>query len=102
MIQRRFRAAVSVFLELDTGACAWLVRGLLTLNDPEVATILAVLEYWKEEMCPHGHDSARPYWTRMKLGRIKPLAADEITRLSNRLRSNLRRRKKSDHGNQDS
>jgi hypothetical protein len=75
---------------------------VLTLNDRELATILAALEYWKEEMCPHGHDSARPYWTRMKLGRIKPLAADEITRLSNRLRSNLRRRKKSDHGNQDS
>ena len=58
---------------------------MLTLR--EAATILAALLYWREEIIPHGRTIMRPYFKHFKLTRIKPLTADEIEQLCQRLRT---------------
>ena len=58
--------------------------------DPrELATILAALLFWKEEMCPHPPEVMRPYFESLELAPPEPLSAAEIARLSARLRSLL-------------
>ncbi len=55
----------------------------------ETATILAALLYSREEICPHGPKIMRPYFKAVGLPRAKPLSADEIVKLSARLRAHL-------------
>ena len=55
----------------------------------ETATILAALLYWREELCPHGAKIMRPYFKAVGLPRVRPLSADEIVKLSARLRASL-------------
>ena len=58
---------------------------MLTLR--ELATTLAALIFWKEEITQNGHRVARPYLKSAGMTGVKPLTGDEIERLSDRLRS---------------
>jgi hypothetical protein len=58
---------------------------MITLR--ELATTLAALMFWKEEITPSGNRTARPYLKAVGMRGIKPLTADEIERLATRLRS---------------
>mgnify|MGYP001373232904 CR=1 FL=1 len=51
----------------------------------EMATLLAALLFWKEEMMPHGREAMRPYLEQLGIESIEPLSANEIDRLSARL-----------------
>ena len=51
----------------------------------ELATILAALLYWQEEMCPHGKRIMRPYFQTLKLERFEPLTTEEVRGLMRRL-----------------
>jgi len=55
----------------------------------ELATVLAALRYWQEEITPHGEHAARKYFESLKLRGIRPLSAAQIVRLSKRLRTEL-------------
>ena len=55
----------------------------------ETATILAALLFWREELCPHDVKIMGPYFKAVGMPRVKPLSADEIERLSARLRAGL-------------
>ena len=56
----------------------------------ETATILAALVYWREEeVVPHGRAIMRPYLKAVGLPRVRPLSADEIIKLSARLRASM-------------
>ena len=55
------------------------------LNHRELATVLAALFYWREEMCPHGQAIIRPYFKAVGFPRANPLTADEVAALSKRL-----------------
>jgi len=44
----------------------------------ELATVQAALQYWKEEMCPHGANAMRPY---LEPRQVEPLTATEIEEL---------------------
>lgn len=48
----------------------------------EVATLLAALTYWREEMCPHGRAIMRPYFRAVGYDQVTPLNRTEIVRLS--------------------
>ena len=61
---------------------------MLTLR--ETATILAALQYWREEICPHGRAIMRPYFHAVGLDHLVPLHRTEIARLSARLRAEAR------------
>lgn len=61
---------------------------MLTLR--ETATILAALQYWREEMCPHGRLIMRPYYLAVGCERYLPLRRDELPLLVARLKSHLR------------
>ena len=52
----------------------------------EVATILAALLFWQEEMLPHDPLVMRPYFETLGLGDFEPLDVAEIHDLSTRLR----------------
>lgn len=52
----------------------------------ERATVLAALQYWRQEMCPHGHTVMLPYFADFGLDQVKPLNVKEIGRLMDRLR----------------
>ena len=58
---------------------------MITLR--ELATTLAALMYWREEITPSGKRVARPYMKAVGMPDIEPLTAQEIERLSARLRS---------------
>ena len=58
---------------------------MITLR--ELATTLAALVYWREEITQSGNRSARPYLKAVGMTDVKPLTAEEIERLSARLRS---------------
>ncbi|MGE3407568.1 MAG: hypothetical protein AB7I37_12185 [Pirellulales bacterium] len=58
-------------------------------SDRELATMLAALLYWSEEMSPHGVEIMRPYFDDLELGHVEPLSADEITELMRRMRGGL-------------
>jgi hypothetical protein len=53
----------------------------------ELATVLAALHFWREEMSPHSRAIMRPYFKTIGFPRAVPLSADEIVGLSQRLRS---------------
>jgi hypothetical protein len=61
--------------------------GHQTLTEREIATILAALLFWREEMCPHDPAIMQPYFETVGMPSIEPLSADEIVVLSERLRS---------------
>lgn len=56
----------------------------------ETATILAALQYWREEMCPHGRAIMGPYFRTAGCEPFTPLNRTEIARLSARLKSHLK------------
>ena len=58
---------------------------MITLR--ELATTLAALMYWREEITPSGNRAARPYMKAVGMAKVEPLTAQEIERLSARLRS---------------
>ncbi len=55
------------------------------LDTRELATILAALLFWREEITPSGNDTARHYLKSVRMAGIEPLNAIEIKRLSTRL-----------------
>ncbi|MES2793340.1 MAG: hypothetical protein V4719_27260 [Planctomycetota bacterium] len=56
------------------------------LDTRELATVLAALLFWREEICPSPHETARPYLKLVGMAGIDPLNSGEIKRLSARLR----------------
>jgi hypothetical protein len=56
----------------------------------ELATILAALLFWSEEISPSGNDTARHYLKSVKMTGVEPLTVVEIRRLSARLRRSHR------------
>ncbi len=57
---------------------------MLTLR--ELATALAALAFWKDEITQSGDFSARPYLRAVGMPEAQPLTADEIDQLSAKLR----------------
>ncbi|MDB5339856.1 MAG: hypothetical protein JWN70_5475 [Planctomycetaceae bacterium] len=57
-----------------------------------IATILAALLFWSEEISPSGNDTARHYLKSVKMAGIEPLTVLEIQRLSTRLRRSHRQK----------
>lgn len=53
----------------------------------ELATLLAALQFWKEEMSPHGRAIMRPYFSDVGFEQVTPLNVKELARLMQRLRS---------------
>lgn len=68
---------------------AWQKEASLNLSDRELATILAALLFWREEMCPHDPAVMRPYFEAIGRPDIEPLSADDVVALSERLRGEL-------------
>lgn len=58
----------------------------------ELATILAALLFWSEEISPSRNDTARHYLKSVKMTGIEPLTVREIRRVSARLRRSHRRK----------
>ena len=56
------------------------------LSSRETATVLAALQFWRQEMCPHGRAVMLPYVADFGLEQVKPLNVKEIGRLMDRLR----------------
>ena len=56
------------------------------LDTRELATILAALLFWREEITPSGNDTARHYLKSVRMDGIEPLNVIEIKRLCTRLR----------------
>lgn len=54
----------------------------LLLSRKEIATLIAALRYWQDEMAPHGPESARPYFEGLD---ADPLTANEFQMLLDRL-----------------
>jgi len=52
------------------------------LTSQEIETIRAALQFWCEEIAPHGESAARPY---LESAEAKPLSALETNKLRNRL-----------------
>ena len=51
------------------------------LTRRQLETIRAALQFWREEICPHGEAVARPY---LDSNQIPPLAANEVDELRDR------------------
>jgi hypothetical protein len=60
-----------------------------TQTDREIATILAAMLFWQEEMCPHDPAVMQPYFEAVGLPAAVPLSSNEIADLSERLRAEL-------------
>lgn len=60
----------------------------------EAATLLAALEYWREEIVPHGRAIMRPYFRELKLEHLAPLNRRELGKLSHQLKSVVADRKR--------
>jgi len=58
---------------------------MITLR--ELATLLAALAFWKDEITQSGDFSARSYLKTVGMSGVPPLTATEIDQLSARLRS---------------
>jgi hypothetical protein len=58
---------------------------MITLR--ELATLLAALAFWKDEITQSGDYSARPYLKTVGMDGVQPLNATEIDQLSVKLRS---------------
>ena len=56
-------------------------------NTQELATLLAALQFWKEEIVTNGNEVARPYLDHVGMVGIEPLTMQEVKRLSRRLRA---------------
>jgi hypothetical protein len=56
----------------------------------ELATILAALWYWREEMSVQSAAIQRPYFKSIGMPRAKPLVAAEIEKLAEKLRAMAR------------
>ena len=56
------------------------------LSSRERATVLAALQFWRQEMFPHGRAVMQPYFADFGLEKVKPLNLKEIGRLMDRLR----------------
>lgn len=56
----------------------------------EFATLLAALQYWSEEMSPHGRAIMRPYFRSVGCESVMPLNRAELARLSARLQAQLK------------
>ena len=48
------------------------------LTRRETETIRAALQFWREEICPHGEATARPY---LDADDVSPLNSDEVEKL---------------------
>ncbi len=57
---------------------------MLTLR--ELATALAAIAFWKDEICQSGDFSARPYLKLVGMSDIRSLTAGELDQLSAKLR----------------
>ncbi len=57
-------------------------RSALPLSFQELATLIAALRYWRDEMLPHGNEVPRPYFEGLE---ADPPTADELERLLERL-----------------
>ena len=51
------------------------------LTQRQLATLRAALQFWREEICPHGEVAARPY---LETSAIAPLTSDEVNELRDR------------------
>jgi hypothetical protein len=60
---------------------------MFSISKREIATLLAALHYWREEMSSRGPSIKRPYFKAVGFPRAKPLSAAEIVALSKRLRA---------------
>ena len=58
---------------------------MITLR--ELATLLAALAFWKDEITQSGDFSAGPYLKTVGMDGVQPLSAAEIDQLSAKLRS---------------
>ena len=47
----------------------------------QLATLRAALQFWREEICPHGEAAARPY---LDFDEITPLTMNEVDELRDR------------------
>ena len=56
----------------------------------ETAGLLTALQYWQDEMLPHGRSFMRPYFRAIGCDRLTPLNRAELDRLSSRLKGRLR------------
>ena len=56
-------------------------------NTQELATLLAALQFWKEEIVTNGNETARPYLDHVGMVGIEPLSMKDVKRLSRRLRT---------------
>lgn len=56
------------------------------LTQRELATTLAALTFWKDEIIQSGDFSARPYLKLIGMPNAQPLTAAEIDQLSGKLR----------------
>ena len=56
----------------------------------ELATLLAALQFWQEEMSHHGRWIMRPYLNDVGCERVTPLNRSELARLSARLQAHLK------------
>lgn len=56
------------------------------LDTRELATVLAALLFWSEEITPSGNDTARHYLKSVRMAGIEPLTLVEIKQLCTRLR----------------
>jgi|GEM_PF-3351989 len=56
-------------------------------NTRELATLLAALQFWREEITPHGPEIAEPYLVAIGMPGVAPLRPAEIERLARRLRT---------------
>ena len=56
------------------------------LSSRETATVLAALQFWRQEMCPHGRAVMQPYFADFGLEKMRPLNLREIGQLMDRLR----------------
>lgn len=63
------------------------LEGHRTITLRELATLLAALALWKDEITQSGDFSARPYLKTVVMGGVTPLSATEIDQLSAKLRS---------------
>lgn len=63
------------------------------LSPREMATVLAALVYWREEMLPHGRAIMRPYFETVGMADHRPLTINDIRRLSRRLKAGLKHRR---------
>lgn len=58
-------------------------------TDRQLATLLAALWYWREEMCSQHAEIQRPYFACQGLAHWKPLSSREVLKLARLLKHQL-------------